>query len=197
MAFELNAGHPALDLVNTLDWRFGDRTPEDLLPDYADLVGFAQQSKLIHAAPSVTRSAGQRVLRRCIQLREALAEVFYARLDDRNPSPPARRTLERYFKALRSEQQLDWTRAPHLAWDWSPKARGAELPLWALVASACALMTSEAVERVRACNNSECRWLFLDTSKNHTRRWCDMAVCGNRIKARRFRAQRGDSKKPG
>ena len=51
-------------------------------------------------------------------------------------------------------------------------------------------MTSEAANRVRACGNPECRWLFLDTSKNHTRRWCDMKLCGNRMKARRFKAQR-------
>jgi predicted RNA-binding Zn ribbon-like protein len=42
---------------------------------------------------------------------------------------------------------------------------------------------------LRECGNPECRWLFLDTSKNHTRRWCDMKICGNRMKARRFKAQ--------
>ncbi|HXY97447.1 MAG TPA: CGNR zinc finger domain-containing protein [Steroidobacteraceae bacterium] len=47
---------------------------------------------------------------------------------------------------------------------------------------------SETLERVRACDADSCRWLFLDTSRNHTRRWCDMKVCGNRMKARRFQA---------
>jgi len=45
-----------------------------------------------------------------------------------------------------------------------------------------------AVAGVEGVRERECRWLFLDTSKNHTRRWCDMKVCGNRIKARRFKA---------
>jgi len=62
--------------------------------------------------------------------------------------------------------------------------------LWALSLSAADLMLSDAIESVRACDNPECRWLFLDTSKNHTRRWCDMKICGNRMKARRFKAQR-------
>jgi predicted RNA-binding Zn ribbon-like protein len=44
--------------------------------------------------------------------------------------------------------------------------------------------------RVRTCGVDTCRWLFLDTSKNHTRRWCNMKVCGNRVKARRFQARR-------
>ena len=81
------------------------------------------------------------------------------------------------------------TRRWRLEWVWAAQ-QDAELPLWTLAMSAGDLMTSEAVDRVRACDNAECRWLFLDTSKNHTRRWCDMKVCGNRMKARRFKAQR-------
>jgi predicted RNA-binding Zn ribbon-like protein len=73
-------------------------------------------------------------------------------------------------------------------WSWADQ-RDPELPLWALAMSAADLITSEAVQRVRTCDNAECRWLFLDTSKNHTRRWCDMKICGNRMKARRFKAQ--------
>jgi predicted RNA-binding Zn ribbon-like protein len=42
---------------------------------------------------------------------------------------------------------------------------------------------------LRVCEKPDCRWLFLDTSKNHSRRWCDMKICGNRMKARRFKAQ--------
>jgi len=57
-----------------------------------------------------------------------------------------------------------------------------------LALSAAGLMTSPEMARVRACGSSDCRWLFLDTSKNHTRRWCDMKICGNRMKARRFKA---------
>ena len=43
---------------------------------------------------------------------------------------------------------------------------------------------------VRECGASDCAWLFLDTSKNHHRRWCDMTRCGNRAKVRRFYARR-------
>lgn len=189
MAFELIAGHPALDFVNTLDWRFGKRAPEELLKIYDDLVRFAQQCKLLSTRPSAGRSTGERVLQRSIELREALAEVLYAGIDDRRPAAEARETLERFFKGARLRQQLDWTHSPRLAWEWPAKADNPELPLWALALSAADLMTSDATGRIRACNNSECRWLFLDTSKNRMRRWCDMAVCGNRMKARRFKAQ--------
>jgi predicted RNA-binding Zn ribbon-like protein len=62
--------------------------------------------------------------------------------------------------------------------------------VWLLALSAGELLMSQALQRVRACDADSCRWLFLDTSRNHTRRWCDMKVCGNRMKARRFQARR-------
>jgi predicted RNA-binding Zn ribbon-like protein len=191
MAFQLIAGHPALDLVNTLDWRFSPKgPPQDMLTSYYDLVRFTRQSKLLRLQPSASRSAGARALASCVELREALAEIFYARLDGRKPSTAARHCLERYFKEARLRQMLNWKQSPRLEWEWPAHAMNADLPLWALALSASDLMTSKAVDRVRACDNPECRWLFLDTSKNHTRRWCDMALCGNRMKARRFKANR-------
>jgi predicted RNA-binding Zn ribbon-like protein len=196
MAFQLAAGHPALDLVNTLDWRFRTEGPQDLLNSYDDLLRFTEQSKLLTSprALQLRRSAnigsGARALEGCKELREAMAEIFYARLDRRQPSASARETLERCFQAARLAQKLNWKHSPRLEWQWPAQASDAELPLWVLAMSASDLMTSDAVDRVRACDNPECRWLFLDTSKNHTRRWCDMKLCGNRMKARRFKAHK-------
>jgi predicted RNA-binding Zn ribbon-like protein len=186
-AFELIGGHPALDLVNTLDWRFRENGTEDLLASYDDLLRFAEQSKVLAKVRfRHSTAAGARTLKRCLELREAIAEIFYARLEGRSPAAASLKTLERSIKEARSQQQLRW-KQERLEWDWSKD--DAELPLWALSLSASDLMTSEDMDRVRACDNPECRWLFLDTSKNHTRRWCDMKVCGNRMKARRFKSR--------
>ncbi len=57
-------------------------------------------------------------------------------------------------------------------------------PLWLIVLSAEALLLGGRFERVRACAN--CGWLFLDTSKNGTRRWCDMSTCGSQSKAKAY-----------
>lgn len=43
--------------------------------------------------------------------------------------------------------------------------------------------------RLKACRSDTCQWAFLDNARNHSRQWCDMAVCGNRAKARRFRSR--------
>jgi predicted RNA-binding Zn ribbon-like protein len=191
-AFELIAGHPALDLINTLDWRFRATGTEDLLKTYDDLLQFAEQSKLLTPKQTrdLRRSGSESTLSSCRELREALADILYGSGSaTASRRTLARRTLERYVQAARLKQKLSWKQSPRLEWAW-PSEQDPELPLWALALSAADLMTSDAVDRVRACDNPECGWLFLDTSKNHTRRWCDMKLCGNRMKARRFKAQR-------
>lgn len=193
--FQLVAGYPALDFTNTLDWRFRESGPDELLKSYGDLVRFAEQSRLLASRQAqqllrtVDERTGARVLKSSTELRETVADVFYTTLDGRSPSAASLKILERFFQAAHLHQALRWKES-HLEWDWSGMEGEAELPLWLLSWSAASLMTSAEVHRVRACDNSECRWLFLDTSKNHTRRWCDMKICGNRMKARRFKAQR-------
>ena len=193
-AFELIAGHAALDLVNTLDWRFRESGAEDLLKSYDDLLRFTQESGMLKPAQirQLRQGAGARVLKRCIELREAIAEILYAKLDGRSPTATSLRTLERYMKAARLQQQLRWKEG-QLEWHW--RENDAAFPLWALSVSAVDLILSDDIHKVRACDDPGCRWLFLDTSKNHTRRWCDMQVCGNRMKARRFKAQRKRSER--
>jgi predicted RNA-binding Zn ribbon-like protein len=192
--YELVAGHPALDLVNTLDWRFRENGPEELLASYDDLLRFAAQSELLtekqirQILRNTTQSAAADALVDCRKLREATADVLYASLDGRNPGAAQLKTLERFFLEARQHQHLVWSK-PRLRWNWPANEPAAELPLWILSQGAVRLMTSEDMHRLRVCENPECRWLFLDTSKNHTRRWCDMKVCGNRMKARRFKAQ--------
>ena len=191
-AFELIAGHPALDLVNTLDWRVREAGPEDLLSNYDDLLRFCEQSKILTPTQALQlrglagRRAGARALKHCASLREAIAEILYSRFDRRIPPAESLKILQRSIHAARLQQRLRWSKG-RLEWDW--RASDAELPYWVLAESASDLMLSEAATSVRQCDNPECRWLFLDTSKNHTRRWCDMRLCGNRMKARRFKAR--------
>jgi predicted RNA-binding Zn ribbon-like protein len=60
-----------------------------------------------------------------------------------------------------------------------------ERPLWPVLWDAAALLTSDRRAWVHTCHDPECAWMFLDLSRNRTRRWCSMAECGNRAKARR------------
>lgn len=200
--FNLCADHPALDLVNSLDNRFHDEGPRELLADYADLLRFSAQAGVLDARQA--RRLGQaaapgeatRALHAARELREALAAVLYGRLAG-HPAPAAQvRILERHFHGAGRHRQLRWRRAAasggraRLEWDRGPYEGDAQLPVWLLAQAAGELMLTEAIELVRSCGAPTCRWLFLDTSRNHTRRWCDMRLCGNRMKARRFQERR-------
>lgn len=195
--FDLCGGHAALDFVNSLGERFGAGAPLERLTDYGALLRFALESRLLDARRArrlaqAPPGAAQRALRAARELREALAAALYARIDGRPAPPAALRALEREFHRAARHRELRWRRGQRggaLSWDWGRFEARAELPVWLLAQSAGELMMSETMERVRACDADTCRWLFLDTSRNHTRRWCDMKVCGNRMKARRFQAR--------
>jgi predicted RNA-binding Zn ribbon-like protein len=191
--FKLHAGHPALELVNTLDLRFS-ANPVDLLPTYKDLLRLAAQLELLTAEQarklgrSVDGKDAQRVLASTLELREALAAVLYSRIEGSRPPASQIQILERQFRAAAQHRRLLAGDA-HLEWSWSGLERQAESPLWMLAQAASDLLVSSDAELVKDCGDPTCRWLFLDVSKNHTRRWCDMKTCGNRMKARRHHAR--------
>jgi predicted RNA-binding Zn ribbon-like protein len=192
--FELIAGHPALDLVNTLDWRYRETGPEELIASYDDLLRFTAQCGLISSAEArrllrnITGNKGAHMIAETRALRESAASVFYAVVDENDPPTDAIRELESRFKEAEAHRCLRWSQS-RLQWEFPATAPASELPLWILSLKTAQLLTSANIGMIRACGNPECRWLFLDTSKNHTRRWCEMKICGNRMKARRFKAQ--------
>lgn len=191
-SFELVAGHPALDLVNTLDWRFRESGAEELLNSYEDLLRFAEQSGVLNprqakALRRAESAAAARALQQARDLRESTAQVVYAMLENLEPPVEGLLKIDRHLHAAQSHRALRWSpKAIQSIW---PAENDPSLPVWLLAESAAALLTSEAAGFIRACADAECRWLFLDLSRNHSRRWCDMKICGNRTKARKFREQ--------
>ena len=202
--FDLSGGHPALDLVNSLDNRFRHDGPNEILVGYDELLRFLGESELLdtrqirHLGRGASSAAAQQTLRAVRELREAAAGVFYAAFEQRAPAPADIRTLERHFLEASRHRELHWRPAAqghrhlhaNIAWQWADPGADTNLPLWILSQSVSDLLLSADLARVRTCAVDTCRWLFLDASKNHTRRWCNMKVCGNRMKARRFQARR-------
>jgi len=181
-----------LDFVNTLDDRFSAE-PKELLKQYVDLARFAEDTGILgdgQVDRLMTRSMqrpedAKRALASAVQLREAISDIFYS-LARKKPVPAA---------ALAILNQHVQEAAQHLVlvpgkerFQWKFEADGYDLfaPLWPIARDAAELLASERVEYVRACASKTCEWLFLDESKNHRRRWCDMTKCGNRAKFRSF-----------
>ena len=198
--FDLAGGHPALDLVNSLDNRYRADGPNEMLASYTDLLRFTVESGLlqprqVHALDKVAGSeAATEALHAVRELREATAAVCYALVEEKTPPPDDIRTLERCFLAADQHRELCWQPPTHdctanITWQWRRADSNPSLPTWTLSQAVAELLLSDRMGLIKTCDVETCRWLFLDTSKNHTRRWCNMKVCGNRMKARRFQAR--------
>lgn len=190
--FEWNGGHPALDLVNTLDER-PFPAPIENLAAYRDLTRFAELAGLIDhrtagRLPQLDSRAGSRIVKRARKLREHLHDVLAAA----NSRRPARRldldALSAAIHAAHAAQILVASPSPGLAGRrWSP-ALAPEIPLHACSLAVERLLVDEARKKIRKCGASDCDVYYLDTSKGHRRQWCSMKGCGNREKQRRRRS---------
>lgn len=196
--FDLCGGHPALDLVNSLDNRFRADGPNEMLASYTDLLRFLEESGLLGRQQvralnkTVAPAAAAQALQSAHELREATAAVLYGSLDGKDPRQQDVSVLEKYF--LDAARHRELVKSPlsgrvGLTWAWGRYESEPDLPVWVLAETVSDILLSPDMARVRTCAAGTCRWLFLDTSKNHTRRWCNMKVCGNRMKARRFQAR--------
>jgi predicted RNA-binding Zn ribbon-like protein len=194
---KLVGGELCLDFVNTVDPRLA-RERYEYLGDYGALVAWAEHAGAIDPATSNRlRRAGARrptrarmVLRRALRLREAIYRVLAATIEKRTAPRDAVDGINDELRlALRHSRILPGSARFSLSWQADPPAL--EQPLWPVVKSAADLLTKGPLDRVRQCPGpGNCGWLFLDLSKNATRRWCDMRTCGNRVKAHRHYQRR-------
>lgn len=189
--FDLVAGALCLDFLNTLDDRFTGE-PKELLKTYIDLVRFAEDTGILSASEVdrlLTRSQlspeeAQSALSAAIEMREAMYAVFWAKVN-KKPAPRSELIkLNQFMQGAARHAQLVEL-GGRFEWEFEDPV-SLEAPLWPIARSAADLLASDQLTWVRPCAAANCLWLFLDTSKNHRRRWCDMTKCGNRAKVRRF-----------
>lgn len=197
--FQLVAGHLALDFANTLDYRFDPKRRVDLLRDYASLLEFAKQSGVIDERQArlrllQTKSAeGLRTVQSAIRLREAVDSIARSILAGKSPQRSCLKTLNRFLESTQATESLLW-RGSEFVRVYRDLASTPDAPLVAIIEAVVDLLTSPQRHRIRECADPACRWLFLDHSKNHSRRWCDMKICGNRWKVRQFRTRLAPSR---
>jgi len=194
-----DGGHLALDFVNTLDWR--DRAqPVERLAGWPELLDWLRRVRILGAREAKTlareaRAAPRRAaahFRAALRLREASSRLFRAWLGHRAADPADLALLNARLRRRPHNRELAASGADYV---WR-RARegGAPARLLGVLAEATAeLLTSPELRRLRLCKGAGCGWLFLDVSPNRSRRWCAMANCGNRAKARRHYARRREA----
>jgi predicted RNA-binding Zn ribbon-like protein len=189
----LLGGVLCLDFVNTIDPRHRPPRLEylgsyDALLDWAVHAGALTAPAARHLAVLASQhpTAAKRVHARAISLREALYQILAPATRASHPQAP--------LAILNAELRHSMTAAIlepasggyRLGW---PATDQLDQMLWPVVRSAADLLTSPSLGRVAECDGQGCGWLFADTSKAGRRRWCSMAICGNRAKSQRH-AQR-------
>jgi predicted RNA-binding Zn ribbon-like protein len=192
------AGERCLDFLNTVEWRGDPAARGERLTSYAELLAWtaaagyvtaAERRRLLARAARRPREAAA-VVGEAIRMREALA-----RLADPQ-SAGDRRRLAAVNRLLRGMPFVFRLVRVDGAMRRGPADNRAALrqPLERIVLDAIDLATSPRMRSVRHCRNARCGWFFLDESRNRSRRWCDMAACGNSAKVRahrqRLRARR-------
>lgn len=197
--FDFTGGLLCLDFANTVDDR-PDVHPQEHLNSYHDLVSWGQQAQVLaeREAQSLLEEAARRpaeatnVLERALGVREAIFRIFKSVSEDIVPEEDDLVSLSAAVAGAQVHARIV-PKAGGFDWDWSGNANELDRMMWPVVRSAADLLTSDELDDIRLCASETCNWLFMDTSKNHSRRWCDMKSCGNRAKARRFYGRKKSS----
>ena len=198
--FALLGGALCLDFANTADWHAGD-APVELLTGYDALLAWGRDTGILDdrqahwLADEAERSpdAAAATLRRAVILREAIYRLFAALAAAEEPDAADLATINAELADALPHRQL--ARGDGNRFDWAWQGGGLDCLLWPVALSAAELLISDDLGRVRQCAGHPCGWLFIDASRNRSRRWCSMESCGNRAKARRHyqRARSGSA----
>ena len=183
-------GRLCLDFINTVD-RGDVGFLEEWLTDAIALINWGQQVQLLtpQQAEQLRQQAQQQpklaqsAFERAIELREVLYHIFSAVSAGQPPLPSDLAHLNEELAAAYSQSQLVWDGSKFVRLQMNGEQ--IDSIVWQIVKSTEELLLDPMLDRVRECAGIDCGWIFLDTSRNHSRRWCDMEDCGNRAKARR------------
>lgn len=168
-----------IEFINTVGGRLGPQ-PKDAFQSAGQLVSWLARRSLLTAGATATEAD----LRRALKFRDALYRVFSAVARDKEAAERDLATLNKELHSALCSLQL----SPSLHWQVTP-SNSVEGALNHIALSAASLAISPMRERLHECEHSTCGWLFVDRSKNRTRRWCSMSDCGNYEKVKRFRAK--------
>jgi predicted RNA-binding Zn ribbon-like protein len=185
----------ALDFTNTSSGR-GHSTHFEHLRTPENLVAWARHAKALAPADgdqvlraiAADEALGSRFLKRALALREIIFTIG-AEVAGRHRAPPESvEALAHVHAGCIAKARL----TPHGAgfvWSWAPQDGPIEAVLGPIALSALTLLTQADLSRIKQCQGDHCGWLFLDTTKNKSRRWCEMEVCGNRAKQKRHQSR--------
>jgi predicted RNA-binding Zn ribbon-like protein len=170
------AGHPTLDLVNTVAWRLDPARREDRLPTGATLARWVGTTGLPTDDAWWSAALGP-----VTRLRERLTRVLVPLATGTTPPEPDLVALRRTLTAAMRRAELTTVVPPQ----WAVEVRRPRDLADRMALGALGFLAEVDPARLRQCADDACGWLFVDHSRNNSRRWCDSADCGNRNRVKR------------
>jgi predicted RNA-binding Zn ribbon-like protein len=188
-------GAPCLDFANTISGR-GHSAEFDRLACYDHMLGWASAFRLLPdfeiARLRETADSASGAAIKCFSSALAFREAFYrvaiGMVEGSIPRTNATELSARLFPII-AKSILKPTASNELVLALRDPGAQLEAPLWFAAWSAMELLRNHHRGQLRQCENTDCTWLFLDKSRNRSRRWCSMDQCGAIIKARQYRAR--------
>jgi len=186
----LDGGNLSLNFVNTVEYR-NEEYAVDFLHHYLDLITWAQfadgvgdsQKDMLLGLSQEKGKEAKQIFTEAIQLRDAMYEYIIYLINQEKVRPAGMQIINQWISRAFSNLELRLVDRDYVL-DWNTDNFGLESVLWPITKSFVDLVTSKNAKRIKQCSN--CGWVFVDNSKNSSRRWCSMEICGNRVKARRF-----------
>jgi predicted RNA-binding Zn ribbon-like protein len=178
--------------MNTVSWR-GKEEPEDHLSSFHDLIHWGQKTGILleQDADTLLRNAAdhpaeaENVLKQAIELREALYRIVSSVVQGVTPFKKDLSMMNKRLSRAMSHANIVKTETG-FSWNFDDHTTAFDWILNPIIRSAAELLVSEELKKLKTCADPTCGWVFLDKSRNNSRRWCDMKDCGNRAKANRF-----------
>ena len=190
--WDFDSGNLVLDFVNTAEFHASDH-PDETLESYADLLSWSQaagiltQNEVRDLHLRLEKKPGQAAkrLNNVLALREIIYRMLSAAANNEAIDAADLTGFNQYLSKALLHSRIS-SGEKQFTWSWDPGGDPSDRIQWTLVREAANLITSDEIKRVGECADDRgCGYLFIDTSRNHSRRWCSMQDCGNRAKAQR------------
>jgi predicted RNA-binding Zn ribbon-like protein len=198
---QLDGGCPVFDFTNTISNR-NDPDYFDYLTKYDDFVDWINKIKLLPKgkmdaiaafSKSHTRKSAD-TLRQIIEVREVVFKLFSSLAQQQKADREIVDAFNGFFSEALSNMRVEVGRKEVATSFIVSEKTILKEPLYILVKYAFDTLSTQSFDRIKECPT--CRWLFLDTTKNGKRRWCNMQVCGSNDKARRYYHRKKESSNP-
>ncbi|AJZ57123.1 hypothetical protein OI25_7746 [Paraburkholderia fungorum] len=178
----------SVDFVNTRYWR-GTDAPTETFSTIEDVLAWCRDSagipaSMIDAFRARHLRDEETALAGAIALRETLYRLYLANVERAEPDKRDLTALREYLNGAAPRSELSRVDGRY---EWGVDGQHFDLTslLSPVLWSAMELLGGARLSKLKRCANDECKWLFVDDSKNGSRRWCSMSSCGNRAKAHR------------